>query len=135
MRDLKYMTVVAVAAVGLALAGCGSDGGPSQASLDAERAMVMQLQGQIAALRAQLGLPADGNIGGSIEDLQNQVASLQQRIDDAAEAARMAAEEAARMAAAKTGKDLFAALAGTAKPTAAIMRWPTLHNRQRCRRH
>ena len=120
MRDLKYMTVVAVAALGLALAGCGSDGGPSQADLDAERdrteqqmMMVTQLQNQINALRTQLGLDPTDDLGDSIQGLQTEVDRLQGEIDRMAEAERMAAEEAARMAAAATGKALFAALAGT----------------------
>ena len=108
-----------VAAAGLALAGCGSDGGPSQADLDAERErteqqmmMVTQLQNQINALRTQLGLPEDGNLGTSIQGLQDEVTRLQGEIDRMAEAERMAAEEEARKMAAATGKALYAALAG-----------------------
>ena len=117
MRDLRYMTVVAVAAAGLALAGCGS-GGTSQSDLNRERdktaeqaAMVTELQNQINALRAQLGLAADGNLSDSITALQGQVATLQGQVD----AMKMAEEEEARKMAAATGKALYAALEG---PTA-----------------
>ena len=72
-----------LAAAGLALAGCGSDGGPSQADLDAankraedQAQMVTTLQNEINALRTQLGLPADGNLSTSITDLQNELNRL-----------------------------------------------------------
>ena len=116
MRDLRYMMVVAVAAAGLALAGCGS-GGPSQSELNEERqkteeqaAMVAQLQNQINALRAQLNLAPADDLSDSITDLQGQVTALQGQIDAAEEAARMAAEEAAR----KAAEEAAAAMAVTA---------------------
>ena len=116
MRDLRYMTVVAVAAAGLALAGCGS-GGTSQSELNRERdktaeqaAMVEQLQNQINALRAQLNLAPADDLSDSITDLQGQVTALQGQITAAEEAARMAAEEAAR----KAAEEAAAAMAATA---------------------
>ena len=131
MKSMRTLMFAGLAAAGLALAGCGSDGGPSQAELDAERErteqqmmMVTQLQDQINALRTQLGLPADGNLGSSIQDLQDEVDRLQGEIDDAEEEKRLAAEEEARKMAAATGKALFAALGppdtDTPPPTYAL---------------
>ena len=118
MRDLRYMTVVAVAAAGLALAGCGS-GGTSQSELNAERdrtaeqaAMVAELQGQIAALRELLDLPADGNVGASIAELQAELESLQNEQKMRMEAAAAAAN-AAMMATARKLHD------GISAPNAA----------------
>ena len=82
MRDFRYMMVVAVAAAGLALAGCGSDGGPSQAELTAQKDLVTTLQGQINALRAQLGLAEDDDLGDSIQELQDEVADLEDQLEE-----------------------------------------------------
>ena len=116
---LAACSIVALTAV---MYGCSS--GPSQSELDAEmeraeqaEMQVTMLQGQINALRMQLGLDADADLGDNIEELQNTVTSLQKQIADAAEAKRMAEEKAAAEAAAKTGKELFAALAGLTDDT------------------
>ncbi len=105
-----------LAAAGLALAGCGSSG-TSQSELDAEREktaqqaeMVMQLQNQINAALAALGREPSDDLGDSIADLQAQLATLQQQVTAAEEAARMAAEEAAR----KAAEEAAAMMAATA---------------------
>ena len=120
-RKITTICCAAVFALGLAACGGGGDDGlntsQEQELQDQKKAaeeQVATLQGQINALRAQLGLDPADDLGDSISELQQQVTNLQTQVDDAAETARMEAEEAARMAAAKTGKDLFAALAGNA---------------------
>ena len=109
---LAACSIVALTAV---MYGCSS--GPSQSELDAEmeraeqaEMQVTMLQGQINALRMQLGLDADDNLGDNIADLQQQVDDLEQQIADAAEAARMAQEEADR----KAAEAAAAAMAATA---------------------
>ena len=95
-----------LAAAGLALAGCGSDGGPSQADLDAanearaaQEQLVMELRQQIADLAEEAGVDDPADVGDSVDALREQIATLQKRIDDAADAERMAKEEAAAKAA------------------------------------
>ena len=105
MKDFRYMAIVAAAALGLAVAGCGSSGsdgpstetpaGPTQAE------QIATLQGQINALRAQLGLPADGNLGDSITALQDKVTDLEKQIADAADDDKKKADEARIVEAAK----------------------------------
>ena len=90
MKDFRYMAIVAAAALGLAVAGCGSSGsddGPSAEtpSGPTQAEQIATLQGQINALRAQLGLAANDNLSNSISDLQNELAKLRKDVaDDAA---------------------------------------------------
>ena len=111
MKDFRYMAIVAVAAAGLALAGCSSSSGVStserDAAVEAEQAKTKELQDRIDALYAALGIDEDADPNATIADLQTKANELEQMVADK----EMADAEAARMAAAKTGKDLFAALA------------------------
>ena len=112
MKDFRYMAIVAVAAAGLALAGCSSSSGVStserDAAVSAEQAKTKALQDRIDALYAALGIDEDADPNATIADLQTKANELEQMVADK----EKADAEAARMAAAKTGKDLFAALAG-----------------------
>ncbi len=112
-----------LAAAGLALAGCGSDGGPSQAELDAaveaekERTEAAEeardeLQEQIAALREALGIDGDADPEATIAELQADLKELQDEQTARMEADQERMAEEARMAAAATGKALFAAMGG-----------------------
>ena len=111
MKDFRYMAIVAVAAAGLALAGCSSSSGVSTSERDAavaaEQAKTKALQDRIDALYAALGIDEDADPNATIADLQTKANELEQMVADK----EKADAEAARMAAAKTGKDLFAALA------------------------
>ena len=111
MRDFRYMMVVAVAAAGLALAGCSSSSGVSTSERDAavaaEQAKTKALQDRIDALYEALGIDEDADPNATIAELQTKAGELEQMVADK----EKADAEAARMAAAKTGKDLFAALA------------------------
>ena len=113
MKDFRYMAIVAVAAAGLALAGCSSSSGVSTSERDAavaaEAAKTKALQDRIDALYAALGIDEDADPNATIADLQTKANELEQMVADK----EMADADAARMAMAKTGKDLFAALAGT----------------------
>ena len=97
-------------AAAFALAACGGGGGtatpapPTQAELDA--AKIAELQGQIDALRTQLGLGADDDLSTSITDLQDELADLKQQAQDEADAAA----EAARKAMAATAAKLYMGL-------------------------
>ena len=62
------------------------------------------------------------DLGDSIKDLQDEVTRLQGLVQAAADKDRMEQEEAARMAAAKTGKELFMALAGPTENENALDR-------------
>ena len=114
MKDFRYMAIVAVAAAGLALAGCSSSSGVStserDAAVEAEQAKTKALQDRIDALYAALGIDEDADPNATIDDLQTKANELEQMVADK----EMADAEADRMAAAKTGKDLFAALGGIA---------------------
>ena len=121
-RKITTICCAAVFALGLSACGGGDDGisvadrdAAVNDAVDAEKAKTDALQMQIDALRAQLDLdPAgDEDLGDSIKDLQDEVTRLQGLVQAAADKDRMEQEEADRMAAAKTGKELFAALAGT----------------------
>ena len=118
MKDFRYMAIVAVAAAGLALAGCSSSSGVStserDAAVEAEQAKTKALQDRIDALYAALGIDEDADPNATIADLQTKANELEQMVADK----EMADAEADRMAAAKTGKDLFAAL--TADPLSLI---------------
>ena len=123
-RYRKFTTIccAAVFALGLAACGGGDDGlnTSQEQELQSDKAaaekQVADLTMQINALRAQLGLDPDGegDPAATIQDLQDEVARLQGEIADRDDKARMDQEEADRMAAAKTGKELFAALGGPA---------------------
>ena len=95
----KNLVVALVAA--FALAACSSsdngtdtsmptDPPPTQAEQDLEA-----LQDQIAALREQLGITDDDDPGDSIADLMDERDRLQGQLDDAADAADLAAKKAA----------------------------------------
>ena len=124
---LAACSIVALTAV---VYGC--DSGPSQSELDAEmdraeqaEMQVTMLQGQINALRMQLGLDADDDLGDNIEDLQDEVASLKQQIADAAKEAADAAEKARLAEMAATAAKLFAGIGapmGSVTDTAATTR-------------
>ena len=94
MRDFRYMAIVAAAALGLAVAGCGGGGDDGLSTSEeqqlqddkkAAEAEAQALRDQIAELREALGLePAgDDDPTASIEDLNTQVADLKQQIADA----------------------------------------------------
>ena len=128
-RKITTICCAAVFALGLSACGGGDDGisvadrdAAVNDAVDAEKAKTDALQMQIDALRAQLDLdPAgDEDLGDSIKDLQDEVTRLQGLVTAANEKERMEQEEADRMAAAKTGKELFAALAGTSATTNAL---------------
>ena len=99
---LAAFSIVALTAV---VYGCsnndGVDPNTHQGVVDEneQNAMkVTELQGQINALRMQLGLEADDNLGDSITDLQQQVTDLKKQVDDAAAAAAAAAAKKAMAA-------------------------------------
>ena len=134
MKDFRYMSIVAAAALGLAVAGCsgGGDDGLStseeqqlQDDKKAAEAEAQALRDQIAELRKALGLePAgDDDPTASIEDLKTQVTNLQKQIKDAADAVAAAAAEAARKAMSAQAKALKTAIvmgAGVAATTSSI---------------
>ena len=76
----------------------------------AEELELAALRSQIAALRAQLGLDADDDIGDSITELQNEVTRLEGLLQDSADAEAAAQAEAERKAMAALGKAMHAAL-------------------------
>ena len=118
MKSMRTLMFAGLAAAGLALAGCGSDGGPSQAELDAanDRAaeqaqMVANLQAEINALRADLGLGEDDDLSGSIDELNEEIAALKKQIQDAADAVADAAKKARLAEMAATAAKLYAGIA------------------------
>jgi len=82
------------------------DPGPTQAE------QIAMLQGQINALRAQLGLGADGNLSDSIAELQQQAADLAERIQDE--------RDAATLRNAKDAMALFAGIGDTSNLTVGV---------------
>ncbi len=104
-RNLTTICLATVLAFGLAACGGGSNtqtgGMPTTADQLAE------LQKEVADLRTQLGLPADGNISDSITELQGQVADLKQQIQDAKDAE----DKAAMAVAVATARKLYAGIA------------------------
>ena len=105
MKDFRYMAIVAVAAAGLALAGCSSSSGVStserDAAVEAEQAKTKALQDRIDALYAALGIDEDADPNATIADLQTKANELEQMVADKekadAEADRKAATDLANM--------------------------------------
>ena len=131
MKDFRYMSIVAAAALGLAVAGCsgGGDDGLStsqeqqlQDDKKAAEAEAQALRDQIAELREALGLePAgDDDPTASIEDLKTQVTNLQKQIKDAADAVANAAAEAERKAMNAMAEKLFKGLMSPALITGVV---------------
>ena len=117
----NLITLCAAAVLTLGLAACG--GGGSSPTTDGTDMMeptpqeqIAELQTQINALRAELGLdPIDiDDLTGSVADLTAQVAALQKQIQDAADAEAAAEAEAQAKAMAALGRAMRAALAGNA---------------------
>ena len=102
-RYRKFTTICCAAVFALGLAACGGGGnsGPNTSQEQMLQEQVATLQGQINALRAQLGLAADDNLGDSIESLQMEVARLQKEIQDAKDEVDAAARKAMIATAAK----------------------------------
>ena len=106
---LAACSIVALTAVMYGCTHSGDDGVPQTehdqtvSDKEAAEAEAKALRDEINALRVQLGLEEDDDLGGSVEELQEQVRSLQNQIDDAAEEKRMADEKAAEA----TAKALF----------------------------
>ena len=118
----------------LGLAGCGGGGSgtadvapvePPPTVEEMQAAEIMELQEQIAALREQLGLPADADPATGISDLMDERDRLQgmvtelQEAEEQREAERMEAEQAALAAAASR---LYA---GIAAPMGAVGTYAT----------
>ncbi len=107
-----WKTLVVALVAAFTLAACSSSNNeasmePTEAEQQAtaDQATIERLQAELAALREQLGLPEDGDISDSIEELQQDIADLRQEIaDDAAAAARKDAEDAAAANAATAAK-------------------------------
>ena len=92
---LKLAGIVLLGSFALAACGGGGGGtadttptGPTQAE------QIAMLQGQIDALRAQLGLGPDDDLSSSVSDLQDELADLRQQAQDQADAADDAAMKA-----------------------------------------
>ena len=114
-RYRKFTTICCAAAFALGLAACGGGDDGLNTSQEQElqeqkttaEEMVAELQGQIDALRMQLGLgPEEGDPAVSIQELQDEVTRLQGQVDTA----RLAQEEADR----KAAEAAAAAMAATA---------------------
>ena len=89
----NLMTFGCAAVLALGLAACGGGGGGGTAVVEpppepTAQEQIAELQTQINALRATLGLPAIdiNDLTGSVADLTQQVADLQKQIQDAADA-------------------------------------------------
>ena len=110
MKDFRYMAIVAVAAAGLALAGCSSSSGVStserDAAVEAEQAKTKALQDRIDALYAALGIDEDADPNATIADLQAKANELEQMVADK----EMADAEADRKAMAATAAKLYAGI-------------------------
>ena len=105
-NHLMKACLAAVFAIGLAACSSSDNGtDSSQTPTDPPPTATEQelddLKDEIAALRAQLGLDADDDIGDSITALMDERDRLQQQVDDAAEAEAEAMREAMVAAAAK----------------------------------
>ena len=119
----NLMTFGCAAVLALGLAACGGGGGDDTA--DAPTTMeptgptpaeqIAELQTQINALRAELGLdPVDiDELTSTVAELQAQLATLQQQAEDAKAEEDAAAAEKMRMEMAAAGKALHGALGDT----------------------
>ena len=114
-NHLMKACLAAVFAIGLAACSSSSDNGGSASNGDQMPApsgpTVADLQAQIDALRAQLGITDDADIGDSITALMDERDRLQKQVDDAADDEAEAMREAMVAAAAKL-------YAGISVPTA-----------------
>ena len=127
-RKITTICCAAVFALGLSACGGGDDGisvadrdAAVKAAVEAEQEKTKALQMQLAALRAELGLGPEDDPVTEIQALEAEIMRLQGLVTAANEKERMEQEEADRMAAAKTGMELFAALAhGTDDTTNAL---------------
>ncbi len=110
MRTMKHWAIAAMTATALALAGCGGGGSSPQSATDGATQVeqIATLQGQINALRAELGLdPIDiDNLTGSVSDLEGQVSALRGQIVDRDKEIA----DAARAAMTAQGKAVFGVL-------------------------
>ena len=108
-RNFTTICCAAVFALGLAACGGGDDGisvADRDAAVAAEQAKTVALQKELDALRTQLGLEDDGNVGDSVADLQAEV----MRLEGLVEAEKMAKEAADMKAMTATAKKLKAAI-------------------------
>ena len=99
-RNFTTICCAAVFALGLAACGGGDDGIPvaeRDAAVAAEQAKTVALQKELDALRTQLGLEDDGNVGDSVADLQAEVMRLEGLVE--AEEEKQAMADAAAMTA------------------------------------
>ncbi len=110
MRTMKHWAIAAMTATALALAGCGGGGGSPQSATDGATQVeqIATLQGQINALRAELGLPAIDidDLTGSVTALENQVRDLTKQVNDEKDNAN----KAATIAMTAKGKAIFGVL-------------------------
>ncbi len=120
-KYMRGMGIALAAALALGLAGCGGGGGGSDSPTAAvedpgptPEQQVAMLQAQINALRKQLGLDADDDLGDSVAGLQAEAKRLQAEIDRRDEEKRMAAEEEERDARNAMAKKLFDGLKSAA---------------------
>ena len=115
-RNFTTICCAAVLALGLAACGGGDDGisvADRDAAVAAEQAKTEALQMEINALRTQLGLEDDGNVGDSVADLQAEVMRLKGLVD-AAEKAENAEATKAMIATATALKMAIGSAGGTA---------------------
>ena len=109
---LAAVSVVALTAVMYGCTHSGDDGVPQTehdeavSDKEAAEAEVKKLTDQINALRAQLGLDEDQDLGGSVTDLQDQLADLTEQLQEKQDAE----DKAAREIAAKDAMALFAGI-------------------------
>ena len=111
----KNLVVALVAA--FVLAACSSsdnDPAPTDTGMEqtADERALAALQQEIAALRAQLGITDDDDIGDSIADLMEARDQLRQQLDDAADTADAAAEAMGIVTAAKLYAGIYAPAVG-----------------------
>ena len=115
----RYRTVLfaGLAAVGLALAGCGggSDDGLSASEEEQLRqdaaAEAAELRARIMALEEALGLEPGDDIGDTNEQLMARISELQMQLEEKEKAEMAAAEEAARMEAERMAAEMAATAA------------------------